>query len=187
VKARAAEADVKRQAREAALKAVVKQGWPVNAAARRWGVSKTTLHRLGLNGADSATVMPKMGAPTFLAEHVEIMLAERLRRAAEQHVGVAPARIAHYARVIAAYAKIPLGKWTGGRDWRRQFMLRHNLSVHKSGQTTGARTRNFNHKTAAQWYASNGPIIELFSGEEKANVDDTGLNPEEMLGWVRAV
>jgi transposase len=179
-----AKKDVSKTARLAALQAISGQGMSINVAARRFGVSRATLQRLVATGADEDTVLPSRGAPTFLPFEVEKMLAEHLKRAAENRVGVAPSRLAHYARVMANYLKISIGKWTGGPDWRRQFMRRWGLSTLKTGQTTGARIRNFNHLTVASWYASMEPIIAKFSPEEIINSDDTSFNPEEMGGYV---
>jgi transposase len=151
-----AKKDVSKAARLAALQAISGQGMSINVAARRFGVSRTTLQRLVATDADEDTALPSRGAPTFLPFEVEKMLAEHLKRAVENRVGVAPSRLAHYARVMANYLKIPIGKWTGGSDWRRQFMRRWGLSTLKTGQTTGARYRNFNHLTVAGWFASMG-------------------------------
>lgn len=175
---------LKKEARLAALDAVREQGMSINDAARMFGVSRATLQRLVHDDADESTVLPKVGSPTFLPHKVEKMLAERIIKAAEQRVGVAPARLEHYARVIAKYLKIPIGKWTGGRDWRRGFCKRWGISTLKSGQTTGARLRSFNFVTVESWIAANGPVIKLFEPEEMVNVDDTSFNPEEMLGRV---
>jgi len=175
---------VKTEARLGAVDAVREDGMSINDAARKFGVSRTTLQRL-LNGdADESTIMPKVGSPTFLPHKVEEMLAERIIKAAEQRVGVAPARLEHYARVIAEYLKIPIRNWTGGRDWRRGFCQRWNISTRKAGQTTGARLRSFNFVTVESWIASNGPVIKQFKPEAIANVDDTSFNTEEMMGHV---
>jgi len=87
-------------------------------------------------------------------------------------------------RVIAEYLKIPIRNWTGGRDRRRGFCQRWNISTHKAGQTTGARLRSFNFVTVESWIASNGPVIKQFKPEAIANVDDTSFNTEEMMGHV---
>ena len=171
----------------AALKAIKEEGMSINIAARRFGVSRGTLQRLVAKDADEGTVMPKRGAPTFLPYEVEKLLAEHLKRAAENRVGVAPSRLAHYARVMAKYLKINLGKWAGGVDWRRQFMKRWDLSSRKVGQTTGARIRNFNHVTVASWYETMGPTLAMFSPEQTLNADDTSWNPEMMGGFVSAL
>ena len=171
----------------AALKAIDEQGMSINAAAHQFGVSRRTLQRLVAGDADEDTVVPKRGAPTFLPPQVEKMLAEHLKRAAENRVGVAPSRLPHYARVMARYLKINLGKWKGGITWRRDFKKRWGLSTRKTGQTTGARIRNFNHVTAASWFQTMGPTIAQFKGPEILNVDDTSFNPEESLGYVSAL
>ena len=153
----------------------------INDAARKFGVSRATLQRLVHGGADESTILPKVGSPTFLPHKVEEMLAERIIKAAEQRVGVAPARLEHYARVIAEYLKILIRNWTGGRDWRRGFYQRWNISTHKAGQTTGARLRSFNYVTVKSWIATNGPFIKQSQPEAITSVDDTSFNPEELL------
>ena len=175
---------VKTEARLGAVDAVREDGMSINDAARKFGVSRTTLQRLVNGDADESTIMPKVGSPTFLPHKVEEMLAERIIKAAEQRVGVAPSRLEHYARVIAEYLKIPIRNWTGGRGWRRGFCQRWNISTRKAGQTTGARLRSFNFVTVESWIATNGPVIKQFKPEAIANVDDTSFNTEEMTGHV---
>ena len=156
----------------------------IHVAAHRFGVSRATLQRLVATDADEDTVMPSTGAPPFLPFGVEKMLAEHLKRAAKYRVGMSPSRLAHYARVMADYLKISIGKWTGGPDWRRQFIKRWGLSTLKTGQTTGARIRNVDFVTVASWYASMEPIMAKFTPKEILNADDTSFNLEEMGGYV---
>jgi hypothetical protein len=54
--------------------------------------------------------VPKRGAPTFLPYPVKKMLAEHLKRAEENHIGVNPSFLPHYARVMASFLIINLGK-----------------------------------------------------------------------------
>lgn len=109
--------------------------------------------------ACNADEVPKRGAPTFLPYPVKKMLAEHLKRAEENHIGVDPSFLPHYARVMASFLIINLGKWVGGIDWRRNFKRRWDLSTRKMGQTKDVRIRNFNHITVASWYGAMGSTI----------------------------
>jgi len=129
-----------------------------------------------------------MGRPTALPAHIEASLASALLRLCQNACALPLSRLPIIVKTICDDAGLETPGFVAGRRWTEGFFARHpELNARLMKGQSKARLTNFNRITVAEWYAHVEPLVASYAPEEIVNMDDTGMDMENIKLKVRLI
>jgi len=164
--------------RNAAYQYVILEKHSLRDAAAKFGLSKSAIGRM-VKGSVSPSKL--MGRATVLPAHIEDSLAAALLRLSRNACALPLAQLPSIVKSICEDASIATPGFVAGRAWTTGFFERHPaLNARFMKGQSKARLTNFNRISVAEWYAHVGPLIACYAPEEIVNMDDTGMDMENI-------
>jgi hypothetical protein len=176
-----------------ALTAVKTKNFTIRKAAKKYNVTKTTLHLRLKNMEDSEVTREKYAGIRVFSKDEERALADYCLQSSAIHYGLTKinARRLAYEYAVFCKKKYPT-RWdankTAGVDWLHGFMKRHNdLSIRKPENTSLGRATSFNKENVTKFYENLEEVYKKkqFKPSSIFNIDEspatTVLSPPRVI------
>ena len=171
--------------RSAAYRYVTIEKHSMREAQAKFGLSKSAVGRMVKGRVSPAKLV---GRPTALPAHIEASLSSALLRLCHNACSLPLSRLPIIVKTICEDAGLATPGFVAGRKWTEGFFARHPvLNARLMKGQSKARLTNFNRITVAEWYAHVGPLIARYAPEEILNMDDTGMDMENIKLMVRLI
>ena len=170
----------------------ISNGLSINRASEEFGVPQRTLRR----HRDKQVVHPGKQifgrGKSFLPLEIELHLKEHVIKMQRRFYGLRIHDLRHLAFDLCEKAKIshPFNKKTkmAGKDWVRNFLARHNLTVRQPLSTSIARFSGFNRKQVERFFEifKESLTSKAYTPARLWNMDETGLSTVQKPGKILA-
>lgn len=170
----------------------INNGLSINRASKDFGVPQRTLRRHRDKEVAHPGVQSFGRCKSFLPSDIELNLKEHVINMQRRFYGLRMEDLRHLAFDLCEKAKIshPFNKETklAGKDWVRNFIARHNLTVRQPVSTSIARFSGFNRSQVQRFFDiyKDSLACKSYSPAKIWNMDETGLSTVQKPGRILA-